>query len=62
MGSAWIAAVAALGIASAACRPDSLDTRFGRELGAATRFFVEGGKLYLDLPVDDGTMRFRPAR
>jgi len=25
-------------------------------------FFVEGGKLYLDLPADGGTMRFRQAR
>jgi heat shock protein HslJ len=46
----------------AACPPDSLDARFARDLGAATRFFVEGGRLYLDLPADGGTMRFRPAR
>lgn len=46
----------------AACPPDSHDARFVRDLGAAARFFVEGGRLYLDLPADGGTMRFRLAR
>ena len=41
-----------------ACPPGSLDTRFARDLGRATLFFLEGGKLFLDLPMDSGTMRF----
>jgi len=45
----------------AACEPSSLGDRFGRDLGRATSFFVEGGKLFLELPMDGGTMRFRPA-
>jgi heat shock protein HslJ len=45
----------------AACPPGSPDTRFARDLGRAVSFFVEGGKLYLELPADSGTMRFRPA-
>jgi heat shock protein HslJ len=46
----------------AACPPDSLDARFARDLGAASGFFVEGGRLYLELPADGSKMRFRPAR
>lgn len=45
----------------AACEPGSLGDRFGRDLGRATSFFVEGGRLFLELPMDSGTMRFRPA-
>jgi heat shock protein HslJ len=41
-----------------ACPPGSLDGRYLRDLQRATLFFVEGGKLYLDLPMDSGTMRF----
>ncbi len=44
-----------------ACAPGSLGERYARELGRVTSFFVEGGKLYLELPVDSGTLRFRPA-
>jgi len=45
-----------------ACPPGSLDARFLRDLQRATSFFVEGGNLYLELPVDSGTLRFRPDR
>jgi hypothetical protein len=38
--------------------PGSLDSRYLEDLERATIFFVEGGKLFLDLPVDSGTMRF----
>jgi heat shock protein HslJ len=41
-----------------ACPPGSLDDRYLRDLQRATIFFVEGGKLFLDLPMDSGTMRF----
>ena len=41
-----------------ACPPGSLDSRYLKDLQRATIFFVEGGKLFFDLPVDSGTMRF----
>ena len=44
------------------CPPGSLGGRFSRELGRVTTFFVEDGKLYLELPVDSGTLRFGLAR
>lgn len=44
-----------------ACPPGSLDTRYLRDLQRATSFFVEGGNLYVELPVDSGTLRFRRA-
>ncbi len=45
-----------------ACPPGSLDRRFAKDLGQAGSYFVEGGKLYLELPADGGTMRFRPGQ
>ncbi|MFO1346236.1 MAG: META domain-containing protein [Rhodocyclaceae bacterium] len=45
-----------------ACPPGSLDRRFAKDLGQAGSYFVEGGKLYLELPADSGTMRFRPGQ
>lgn len=45
----------------AACEPGSLGDRYSHDLGRANSFFVEGGKLFLELPMDGGTMRFRPA-
>lgn len=44
-----------------ACPPDSLDAPFMRDLQRAASFFVENGNLYLELPYDSGTMKFRPA-
>lgn len=44
-----------------ACPPDSLDGPFMRDLQRVTSFFVENGALYLELPYDSGTMRFRTA-
>jgi hypothetical protein len=41
-----------------ACPSGSLDSRYLRDLQRATIFFVEGGKLFLDLTMDSGTMRF----
>ncbi|MGH8681259.1 MAG: META domain-containing protein [Burkholderiales bacterium] len=41
-----------------ACPPGSLDSRYLKDLQRATIFFVEGGKLFFDLPADSGTMRF----
>jgi hypothetical protein len=44
-----------------ACPPDSRATVFMRDLQRAVSFFVQDGKLYLELPMDSGTMRFRAA-
>jgi heat shock protein HslJ len=43
-----------------ACPPDTQDFIFMRDLSRVTSFFVESGKLYLELPLDSGTMRFKP--
>lgn len=44
-----------------ACPADSLDGLFMKDLQRVSTFFVLGGELYLELPFDSGTMRFRPA-
>jgi heat shock protein HslJ len=41
------------------CPPGSQDARFVNELGRATSYFLEDGYLFLELPVDSGTLRFR---
>ncbi|MGB6281815.1 MAG: META domain-containing protein [Syntrophobacteria bacterium] len=43
-----------------ACPPDSLDGPFMRDLQRVTSFFVQDGLLYLEMPYDSGTMKFRP--
>ncbi|WP_281492205.1 META domain-containing protein [Desulfosarcina cetonica] len=42
-----------------ACPQDSLDAPFMRDLQRAASFFVQDGRLFLELPYDSGTMRFR---
>jgi heat shock protein HslJ len=42
-----------------ACPPGSLDARFLHDLQRASGFFVEGGKLFVELPADSGTLLFR---
>ena len=44
-----------------ACPPDTQDALFMRDLQRVTSFFLESGELYLELPMDSGTMRFRQA-
>ena len=44
-----------------ACPPGSLDRRFAKDLGQAAGYYVEQNRLYLELPADGGTMRFRHA-
>ena len=44
-----------------ACPPDTQDAPFMRDLQRVRSFFVEDGELYLELPIDSGTMRFRQA-
>ena len=43
-----------------ACPEDNLDGPFIRDLQRVTSFFVQDGMLYLELPYDSGTMKFRP--
>jgi heat shock protein HslJ len=43
-----------------ACPPDSLDSVFMRDLQRVVAFFIDDGALYLELPYDSGTMKFRP--
>jgi len=45
-----------------ACPEDSLDGPFMRDLQRVVSFFIQDGNLYLELPLDSGTMRFRPAQ
>jgi len=42
-----------------ACPPESLDGPFMRDLQRVVSFFVQDGDLYLEMPYDSGTMRFR---
>jgi len=44
-----------------ACPEGTLDASFMRDLARVATFFVEEGSLYLELPLDSGTMRFRQA-
>ena len=41
-----------------ACPADSMDGPFIRDLQRVTSFFIEDGKLFLELPYDSGTMTF----
>lgn len=41
------------------CPPGSQDARFVNEFGRATSYFLKDGDLYLELPVDSGTLRFK---
>ena len=66
-GSAGVSAGAgnfALGpmaLTRAMCPPDSLSDRFVQELGRASSYFLKDGELFLELPVDSGTLRFHAA-
>lgn len=44
-----------------ACEDDQLGDRFTRELERVGSFFILDGDLLLELPMDSGTFRFRPA-
>ena len=44
-----------------ACPSDSMDAPFMRDLQRVATFFVQDGAIYLELPYDSGTMRFREA-
>lgn len=42
----------------AACGPESLDNEFRQGLSDAVNYFFLEGDLYMDLPVDTGTLKF----
>jgi heat shock protein HslJ len=48
-----------IALTRAMCPPGSLSNRFAKDVGRATSYFVRDGDLYLELPVDSGTLRFR---
>lgn len=48
-----------LALTRAMCAQGSLSDRYLRELGRATSWYLRDGQLYLELPVDSGTLRFR---
>jgi len=39
--------------------PHALPDRCAKELGQAASYFVKDGDLFLELPIDSGTLRFR---
>jgi heat shock protein HslJ len=48
-----------IALTRAMCPPGSLSDRFATDVGRATSFFLRDGDLFLELPVDSGTLRFR---
>ena len=48
-----------IALTRAMCPEGSLSDRFAREVGRASIYFMRDGDLYLDLPMDSGTLRFR---
>jgi heat shock protein HslJ len=48
-----------IGLTKMACPPGSLSDRFVGLLGRVNSWFVRDGQLFLELPVDSGTLRFR---
>ena len=49
----------AMALTRAACPPDSLSDRFVRDVGRVSSYFVRDGALFLEMPVDSGTLRCR---
>lgn len=48
-----------IALTRAMCPPGSLSDRFATEVGRATSYFLKDGDLFLELPTDSGTLRFR---
>jgi len=44
-----------------ACPEDSMDAAFMKDLQRVASFFIKDGFLYLELPYDSGTMKFKAA-
>ncbi len=47
-----------MALTKAMCPPGSLSDRFVKEVTRASNYFRKDGDLYLQLPVDSGTLRF----
>ncbi len=45
-----------------ACPPDTQDHVFMDQLGKVSSFFIRDEELFLEMPYDSGTLRFRAAR
>ena len=48
-----------MALTRAMCPKGSLSNRFAKEVSRATSYFIKDGDLFLELPVDSGTLRFR---
>ena len=48
-----------IALTRAACPPGSLSDRFVRDVGRVSSYVVRDGALFLEMPVDSGTLRFR---
>jgi heat shock protein HslJ len=48
-----------IALTRAMCPQGSLSNRFVREVERASSYFLRDGDLFLELPVDSGTLRFR---
>ncbi len=48
-----------IGLTRMLCPEGSLSDRFVKEVGRATSYFLKDGDLFLELPMDSGTLRFR---
>jgi para-nitrobenzyl esterase len=48
-----------IALTRAMCPPGSLGDRFAREVGRVRSYFQKGGDLFLELPIDSGTLRFQ---
>jgi heat shock protein HslJ len=47
-----------IALTRAACPEGSLSDRFARDVGRISSYFVRDGALFLEMPVDSGTLRF----
>ena len=52
-------ALGIIALTRAACPPGSLADRFVREIGRVTSYVLKDSELFLELPADTGTLRFR---
>jgi heat shock protein HslJ len=55
-------AIKSIALTRAICPEPAHADRFVRDLGRVTSFFVMNGQLFMEMPMDSGTLRFSPAR
>lgn len=55
-------AIKSIALTRAICPDPAQADRFVRDLGRVATFFVANGSLFMEMPVDGGTLRFAPAR